>query len=86
MKKQTAMQRLREQTVDALKRHEKGLHDHEKGYKQCLNNLLNNIDLHLLEIEKEQIKHAYFIGGNQMQNNRYMGMHEYYNETYGGNK
>jgi hypothetical protein len=38
------------------------------------------------EIEKEQIKEAYFIGGYQMKNNKYIGMHEYYNETYGGNK
>ena len=38
------------------------------------------------EMEKEQIKDAYFIGGHDIQNNRYRGMHEYYNETYGGNK
>jgi len=34
------------------------------------------------EMEKEQIKDAYFIGGHDIQNNRYRGMHEYYNETY----
>jgi hypothetical protein len=38
------------------------------------------------EMEKEQIKEAYFIGGHQMKNNKYIGMHDYYNETYGGNK
>jgi len=38
------------------------------------------------QMEKEQIKDAYFIGGHDIQNNRYRGMHEYYNETYGGNK
>ena len=38
-----------------------------------------------LQMEKEQIKDAYFIGGHNMKNNRYKGMHEYYNETYGGN-
>ena len=38
------------------------------------------------EMEKEQIKDAYFIGGHDIKNNRYRGMHEYYNETYGGNK
>jgi len=38
------------------------------------------------EMEKEQIEDAYFIGGHDIQNNRYRGMHEYYNETYGGNK
>ena len=38
-----------------------------------------------LQMEKEQLKDAYFIGGHNMKNNRYKGMHEYYNETYGGN-
>jgi FtsZ-binding cell division protein ZapB len=38
------------------------------------------------EMEKEQIKDAYFIGGHDIKNNRYRGMQEYYNETYGGNK
>jgi hypothetical protein len=38
------------------------------------------------EMEKEQIKEAYFIGGHQMKNNKYIGMHDYYQETYGGNK
>jgi hypothetical protein len=38
------------------------------------------------QMEKEQIEDAYFIGGHDIQNNRYRGMHEYYNETYGGNK
>jgi hypothetical protein len=38
------------------------------------------------QMEKEQIKDAYFIGGHDIKNNRYRGMHEYYNETYGGNK
>jgi hypothetical protein len=40
----------------------------------------------LLAMEKEQIEDAYFIGGHDIKNNRYRGMHEYYNETYGGNK
>jgi hypothetical protein len=39
-----------------------------------------------LKMEKEQIKDAYFIGGHDIQNNRYRGMHEYYKEQYGGNK
>jgi phage anti-repressor protein len=39
----------------------------------------------LLAMEKEQIEDAYFIGGRDIQINRYRGMHEYYNETYGGN-
>lgn len=84
MKQQTAMQRLREQTVGALKRHEKGLHDQEKGYKQCLNNLLNNIDLHLLEMEKEQHKQTYSKG--YMDCDDYYDFEIFFTETYGGNK
>jgi hypothetical protein len=38
------------------------------------------------QMEKEQIKDAYFIGGHDIQNNRYRGMHEYFEQTYGGNK
>lgn len=89
MKQQTAMQLLREQTVGALKRYEKGLHDHEKGYKQCLNNLLNNIDLHLLEMEKEQIETAYNKGTvhgiDYPESTLPITGEQYYNETYGGN-
>jgi hypothetical protein len=36
------------------------------------------------EMEKEQIEDAYFIGGRDSQINRYRGMHEYYEQTYGG--
>jgi hypothetical protein len=35
------------------------------------------------EMEKEQIEDAYFIGGRDSQINRYRGMHEYYEQTYG---
>jgi hypothetical protein len=38
------------------------------------------------KMEKEQIKDAYFLGGYDVKNNRYKGMHEYYEQTYGGNK
>ena len=89
MKQQTAMQRLREQTVDALKRHEKGLHDHEKGYKQCLNNLLNNIDLHLLEMEKEQMEYWFVLGMHLVEGRLWKPIDKFeenFNETYGGNK
>jgi hypothetical protein len=35
------------------------------------------------QMEKEQIEDAYFIGGRDSQINRYRGMHEYYEQTYG---
>ena len=36
-----------------------------------------------LEMEKEQIMDAYLNGCNDIRQDKYMGMHEYYNETYG---
>ncbi len=38
------------------------------------------------QMGKEEIKDAYFIGGHDIKNNRYRGMHEYFEQTYGGNK
>ena len=35
-----------------------------------------------LEMEKEQIMDAYLDGCNDIRQDKYMGMHEYYNETY----
>ena len=38
-----------------------------------------------LKMHKEEIEDAYFKGGHNMKEKRYKGMHEYYQETYGGN-
>jgi hypothetical protein len=35
---------------------------------------------------EEKIKDAYFKGGHDMANKNYIGMHEYYKQTYGGDK
>ena len=59
---------------------------YEGGYLQGNGDEIQKLLEHHLEIEKEQIEEAYFIGGYQMKNNKYIGMHDYYNETYGGNK
>jgi 2-iminoacetate synthase ThiH len=34
------------------------------------------------EMEKQQIKDAYFQGGHDMERNNYRGMQQYYKETY----
>ena len=39
-----------------------------------------------LAMEKEQIMDAYLDGCNDIRQDKYMGMHEYYNETYKGGK
>jgi GTP-dependent phosphoenolpyruvate carboxykinase len=43
---------------------------------------VENVFTKAKEMEKEQIKDAYFIGGHDIKNNRYRGMHEYYEQTY----
>ena len=77
------MQQLKEKIQIVIGEMNGELNLYESGYKQCLINIQNDIDLQMLAMEKEQIKDAYFIGGHDIKNNRYRGMHEYYNETYG---
>jgi hypothetical protein len=60
----------------------------ERGYIQAPSfghSIIDKAINQAKQMEKEQIKDAYFIGGHDIKNNRYRGMHEYYNETYGGN-
>lgn len=77
MSKQTAVEWL----VDYLK-NTKELYFIRQDLNINEQNILNDIIEQAKEMEKEQIKDAYFIGGHDIQNNRYRGMHEYYNETY----
>ncbi len=59
---------------------------YESGYKQCLINIQNDIDLQMLAMEKEQIIDAFGVGC-QVESTRLIGYHDmaeqYYNETYG---
>ena len=87
MKKQTAMQQLKDKIQTVIGEMNGELNLYESGYKQCLINIQNDIDLQMLAMEKEQIVGA--------ANNGCKGMcmidtsrdgEEYYNETYGGDK
>lgn len=44
-----------------------------------------NLVLQAKQMHKEEIESAYCDGGVGMRDKTYKGMHEYYQETYGGN-
>jgi hypothetical protein len=54
------------------------LSSYKSGYKQCLINIQNDIDLQMMAIEKEQIINAYAIGKYLNQDYRIFA-EQYYN-------
>jgi hypothetical protein len=86
MKKQTAMQQLKDNIQVLIGKMNGELLFYESGYKQCLINIQNDIDLQMLAIEKEQIIDAWknAEGYNDLTNENLA--EQYYNETYGGDK
>ena len=79
----TAMQQLKEKIQVVIGDMNGELSSYESGYKQCLINIQNDIDLQMMAMEKEQIMRAVYdaMGTNFDPN---MGRAElYYNETYG---
>lgn len=80
--KQTAMQELKEKIQTVIQDMNGELSSYESGYKQCLINIQNDIDLQMLAMEKEQIIEACnqtdVIGKDHEQPGE-----QYYNETYG---
>jgi hypothetical protein len=83
MKKQTAMQQLKDKIQVVIGEMNGELNSYESGYKQCLINIQNDIDLQMLAMEKEQILEAY-VAGAPFGSERALLCEEYYNETYGG--
>jgi glutamyl-tRNA reductase len=89
MKKQTAMQDLRDDLVDSVESSLKALEEIEDGIvrqacqmvvKKTLEAIIKRVDEELLEMEKEQIVDSF---------ENYLSYHDergevYYNETYGG--
>jgi hypothetical protein len=80
----TAMQQLKEKIQVVIGEMNGELSSYESGYKQCLINIQNDIDLQMMAMEKEQIVNAC-----NLQRNDYRGMptynksgEQYYNETY----
>ena len=82
MSKQTAMQQLKDKIQVAIGKMNGELLFYESGYKQCLINIQNDIDLQMLAMEKEQIIQAYNNGDLRSGDLRSADL--YYNETYGG--
>ena len=91
MKKQTAVWKLKNKIqstiaeMDDHKQHFGELNLYQSGYKQCLIDIQNAIDNHLLAMEKEQMfdytKSPHIIGEAT---ERYFteDFEKYYNETY----
>jgi len=81
----TAMQQLKDKIQVIIGEMNGELNLYESGYKQCLINIQNDIDLQMLAMEKEQIEDAYdaglFDGTMDDVNDRLYK--KYYNETYG---
>jgi hypothetical protein len=88
MKKQTAMQQLKDNIQVVIDKMNGELLFYEKGYKQCLINIQNDIDLQMLAIEKEQIMDAVNDSWNMAKHSNFADAQakQYYNETYGGDK
>jgi hypothetical protein len=88
MKKETAMQQLKDKIQFVIGEMNGELNSYQSGYKQCLINIQNDIDLQMLAMEKEQIVDSFdaglFDGSMDDVNDR---IHkQYYNETYGSDK
>jgi len=87
MSKQTAMQQLKDNIQVLIGKMNGELLFYESGYKQCLINIQNDIDLQMLAIEKEQIIEANRDGVDMVINEKnFVTGEAYYNETYGGDK
>ena len=91
--KQTAMQQLKEKIQAVIGEMNGELSSYESGYKQCLINIQNDIDLQMLAMEKEQIVNAFKEGLRSPYHQDYAIVTQegqeatksgqYYNETYG---
>lgn len=58
MENKTAMQQLKEKIQVVIGEMNGELSSYESGYKQCLINIQNDIDLQMMAMEKEQIEDA----------------------------
>jgi hypothetical protein len=78
------MQELKEKIQVVIGDMNGELSSYESGYKQCLINIQNDIELQMLAMEKEQIVKAFEVGYSQNYEQQYDTIKQYYNETYGG--
>jgi hypothetical protein len=78
----TSMQELKDKIQHEIEELNGELNEYKAGYKQCLINIQNDIDCQMLQMEKEQIKNAYYTGGDDIEDNRDREAEQYYNETF----
>ena len=81
MKNQTVMHELKWKLQVAIGEMNGELSSYESGYKQCLINIQNDIDLQMMAMEKEQIEIAFRLGYKTSKSPR-----EYFTDTYQTNK
>jgi len=84
----TAMQQLKEKIQVVIGDMNGELSSYENGYKQCLINIQNDIDLQMMAMEKEQIVNALNDGWNMAKHSNFVNSdaEQYYNETYKKNR
>ena len=91
MKKQTAMQDLREDLVSSIDSAKDALLEIENEDTRmacevvmtiCLRNVIGRIDDELLEIEKQQFIDAYNTGYTSGREDIYLTAEQYHNQTY----
>ena len=78
----TAMQQLKEKIQVVIGDMNGELSSYENGYKQCLINIQNDIDLQMMAMEKEQMFELWN-GGINCTEEGGKSFDQYYNETYG---
>lgn len=86
MENKTAMQQLKEKIQVVIGEMNGELSSYESGYKQCLINIQNDIDLQMMAMEKEQIMKAldrgFDEGSSFPEDITLNNAEQYYNETY----
>jgi hypothetical protein len=86
----TAMQQLKEKIQVVIGDMNGELSSYESGYKQCLINIQNDIDLQMMAMEKEQIEDTWIeahqagrFEGKRIAEEDWQTFTQYYIETYG---
>ena len=82
MKNQTVMHELKWKLQVAIGEMNGELSSYESGYKQCLINIQNDIDLQMMAMEKEQMMRAFDDGDTIRVMNLDLLPEQYYNQTY----
>jgi hypothetical protein len=90
MENKTAMQQLKEKIQVVIGEMNGELSSYESGYKQCLINIQNDIDLQMMAMEKEQMEDTWIAAhqagrfeGKGIAEEDWQTFTQYYIENYG---